>query len=113
MTFLDLVREVGQLTCDRCLPDCDLTMHRMEAARYMGIVLQHPHLLVTLQEIAGDAPEVQCPNCQATIRARMADAPADPNPSVTIPKSMLEPTSFHDGPECQHNDGTCKPYVEE
>lgn len=57
MTFLDLVRKVGELSRDRCHPDCDLGMHRQEAARHLGLLLENPDLLreLTARPPAGGA----------------------------------------------------------
>ena len=55
MTFLDLVRKVGALTRDRCHSDCDLGLHRQEAARHLGMLLENPYLIRELAAIAQPA----------------------------------------------------------
>lgn len=45
MTFLDLVRKVGELGRAKCHPDCDIVVHRREAAMYMGVLRENPELL--------------------------------------------------------------------
>lgn len=47
-TFLDVVRELGQLSRDRCDPECSLSLHRQEAAQLALLLVGHPHLLRTL-----------------------------------------------------------------
>jgi hypothetical protein len=48
VTFLDLVRSLGELSRDRCHPDCSLGTHRQEAARHLGLLLENPGLLRAL-----------------------------------------------------------------
>jgi hypothetical protein len=127
MTFLDLVREVGELTRDRCDPECSLPMHRMEAARYMGILLDHPYLLEALKEISDRQAAKPCthpdnyfdrtvcpPPCEMMhTRCSSCQQPLEECRWESIPESMRQRVDFYDGPECQHNDGTCQPYVDE
>lgn len=49
-TFLDLVRQIGAISRDRCHPDCDLCTHRREVASCLGILLENPELLRSLAE---------------------------------------------------------------
>lgn len=51
MTFLDLVRVIGEISRNRCGLHCDITVHRREAASTLGILLEHPSLLIGLTVI--------------------------------------------------------------
>lgn len=53
-TFLDLVRELGELTHVKCDPVCNLGLHRQEAARHLGMLLEHPHLIRELAQKIGE-----------------------------------------------------------
>jgi hypothetical protein len=53
VTFLDLVRKVGELGRAKCHPDCDIVVHRREAAMYMGVLRENPELL---RELAAQPP---------------------------------------------------------
>lgn len=43
-TFLDLVREMGQLALEKCHDKCEVKYHRMEAAQYLSVLLENPEL---------------------------------------------------------------------
>lgn len=67
MTFLDLVRKVGELGRAKCHPDCDIVVHRREAAMYMGVLRENPELLRELTATPssgvteGEAESGECP----------------------------------------------------
>lgn len=51
MTFLDLVRALGELTLEKCHPSCDKGQHRREAAEHIGALLDNPELIDALAEV--------------------------------------------------------------
>lgn len=56
MTFLDMVRELGDLTQHACAPSCSPRLHRMEAAQLLGILIANPKLAWA---IAGSAAALE------------------------------------------------------
>lgn len=51
-SFLDVVRELGLETRERCDPECSEWLHRREAAGFVGILLERPELLEAIAGIA-------------------------------------------------------------
>lgn len=53
MTFLDMVRRLGNLTFHACDPAyCSPRMHRIEAAQLLGILIADPDLACEIAEAA-------------------------------------------------------------
>lgn len=50
-SFLEMVRELGRLSRDRCDPECSVSLHRQEAAQLALLLVEHPHLLRTLVRV--------------------------------------------------------------
>lgn len=51
MTFLDIVRRLGELTQQACDPECSPGLHRREAANHIGILIANPSLVEAIHEI--------------------------------------------------------------
>lgn len=51
-SFLDVVRELGRLSQERCDPECSGWLHRREAAAFVGLLVENPHLLRSITGIA-------------------------------------------------------------
>lgn len=51
-SFLDVVRELGRLSQERCDPECSEWLHRREAAEVIGLLVENPHLLRSITGIA-------------------------------------------------------------
>lgn len=45
MTFLDMVRRLGELTLEKCGDGCQIELHRREAAQILGCILADPELM--------------------------------------------------------------------
>lgn len=52
LTFLDMVRRLGELTLRACGLDCSPSVHRMEAARVIGILIANPALADDIADAA-------------------------------------------------------------
>lgn len=60
-SFLDVVRELGELTRERCDPECAPWLHRREAAGFVGLLLERPDLLRAVVGIAARRQEREFP----------------------------------------------------
>ena len=50
--YLSLVRDLGAATETTCLPNCNPTMHREDAAKHINAILGNPELLWKLMAVA-------------------------------------------------------------
>jgi hypothetical protein len=64
MSFLDLVRAVGEKSLTKCHEECDPKYHRMEAAQYLTVLIENPALMRDLHAVIAYKTKT-CPCCGA------------------------------------------------